>query len=523
MDELGHSHTRVMQTVDNIPVFGGQAIIHTDAQGRVKGMTDRFIRDIAVNTRPALADYQAVELAVDSEGGWDRVTGIPQVDLQVLRHQGDDYLTYRVRVDHFEAGDEPSIQVIFINAEDGSEVWRYNDLHTSRNRRTYTASNGTSLPGTLRRSEGQAATGDTVLDQAHDNAGLTYDYYWNVHGRDSFSNAGATINSTVHYSSNYVNAFWNGSQMVYGDGDGSQSGPLTVLDVVAHELTHAVTDYESDLIYANESGALNEAMSDIFGAAVEVYRDGAISANTWKVGEECWTPATPGDALRYMNDPAQGGDYDHYPTRYTGSQDNGGVHWNSGIANLAFYLLVQGGMHPRGKTTVVVPAIGMAKAEKIFYRANANYLTPSSNFQAARNATAQAAADLYGQAEVDAVHAAWDAVAVPGGGGGGGGTCDSGGNQHTGSVSAGQSSYIPYSAGAGSHVANLEGPAGTDFDLYLQKQSCYWIFCTWGDVASSTSASSIESVSYNGTAGTYRWEVYAYSGSGSYTLCETHP
>jgi vibriolysin len=206
--------------------------------------------------------------------------------------------------------------------------------------------------------------------------------------------------------------------MVYGDGDGSQSSPLTVLDVVGHELTHAVTDTSSELIYANESGALNEAMSDIFGASIEAYRDGAVSANTWKVGEECWTPGTAGDALRYMNDPAAAGDYDYYPTRYTGTSDNGGVHWNSGIANLAFKLMVTGGSHPRGKTSNVVTALdanattSIQKGAAIFYRANTVYLTPGSTFSEARGATAQAAADLYGSAAAATVNDAWTAVGV---------------------------------------------------------------------------------------------------------------
>jgi vibriolysin len=208
--------------------------------------------------------------------------------------------------------------------------------------------------------------------------------------------------------------------MVYGDGDGVDSGPLTVLDVVGHELTHAVTEKSSALIYKNESGALNEAMSDVFGAAIEAYRDGAVTGKTWKIGEDCWTPGTAGDALRYMNDPALAGDYDYYPTRYVGTSDNGGVHWNSGIANLAFYLAVAGGTHPRGKTSNVVPALAadpvesITKGAAIFYRANTAYLGASATFGDARTATAQAAADLYGanSAEVTAINEAWTAVGV---------------------------------------------------------------------------------------------------------------
>jgi vibriolysin len=209
--------------------------------------------------------------------------------------------------------------------------------------------------------------------------------------------------------------------MVYGDGDNTQSGPLVVLDVVGHEITHAVTKRSSGLVYSTESGALNEAMSDIFGASIEAFRDGAVSGNTWKIGEECWTPATAGDSLRQMDDPGLYGDFDYYPTRYTGTQDNGGVHWNSGIANLAFALMVKGGTHPRGKTTTVVPAIGatqlegIQKAAAIFYRANTQCMTAGTTFREARECTEAAANTLYGAAAAASVSAAWTAVGVPAG------------------------------------------------------------------------------------------------------------
>jgi vibriolysin len=364
VDRLGEAHTRVTQTVDNIPVFGGEAIVHLRADGSFKSMTDSFVRNVGVDTKPVYKDFQAIDLAVDSRGGWAKVTGTPEADLQIVRKGRVDHLTYRVQIDQFEVDSAPSMPVVFIDAHTGAVVDWYDDLKTSKSRKTYTANNGTSLPGTLKRSEGQAASGDSVLDQAHDNAGLTWDYYNTTYTRDSYDNAGATITSTVHYSTNYVNAYWNNVQMVYGDGDGSQSGPLTVLDVVAHELTHAVTSNESNLTYSYESGALNEAMSDIFGASVEAYRDGGANANTWKIGEECWTPGTAGDALRYMNDPALANNSDYYPDRYTGSSDNGGVHTNSGIANLAFYLFSQGGTHPRNKTTFNVPAIGSTRPRR---------------------------------------------------------------------------------------------------------------------------------------------------------------
>ena len=417
VDHLGLGHTRVQQLVDNVPVFGGGAVIHLDDEGALRSVTDRFVAHVRVNTTPKISDFTATDLAVGRSGGWGALSDVPAAELMVLRHEGADYLTYRVSLEQLDQ-DQPSMPVLFIDAHTGDLVMQYDNLQTARNRRTYDGNNGSSLPGSLRRTEGQGPTGDGPVDAAHDNAGDTYDCYAQNFGRDSYDDRGATMYSTAHHRSNYNNAFWNGSQMVYGDGDGSVFTPLSEsLDVVAHELTHAVTDESSDLIYRNQSGALNEAMSDILAAYCEAWHDGSVNGDVWKIGDEIYTPGTSGDALRYMNNPTiDGSSYDYYPTRYTGSADNGGVHWNSGIANLAFYLLSVGGTHPRGETSNSVPAIGIEKAGQIFYRANNVYLTASSNFESARNATASAANDLYGQTEVDAVQAAWDAVGVPGGG-----------------------------------------------------------------------------------------------------------
>ncbi|MCY1076706.1 M4 family metallopeptidase [Archangium lansingense] len=417
-DERGLSHERVSQSLRGVPVFGAQAILHLNADGSVASITDRLTRDLKVDTTPKLRAEEATQLAIAQVGGASTLTGTPKADLQILPENGGAHLTWRVQLESVKADGSPSQPNLFIDAHTGEVVKQFDNLKTTRNRKTYTASNRTTLPGSLLRSEGQAPVSDAVANAAHDNAGFTYDFYFSKFGRDSYDGAGTTLTSSVHYSRNYVNAYWDGTQMVYGDGDGTQSGPLTVLDVVAHELTHAVTDTSSDLVYANESGALNEAMSDIFGSSIEAFRDGAVSANTWKIGEECWTPATAGDALRYMNDPAIAGDYDYYPTRYTGTSDNGGVHWNSGIANLAFKLMVTGGTHPRGKTSNVVPALdadayaSIMKGAAIFYRANTVYLTPGSTFSEARGATAQAATDLYGSAAATSVNEAWAAVGV---------------------------------------------------------------------------------------------------------------
>ena len=279
---------------------------------------------------------------------------------------------------------------------------------------------------------------DATANTVYANLGSTYYFYKHFLSRDSFDGAGAALKASVHttfstgFSCRGENAAWLGApynQMVYGDGDGGATfKPLISMDVTAHELTHAVTNTTSDLAYRNESGALNEAMSDILGAAAEAWKESGgtqagnpatfrASANTWKIGEDVAGPGLPGGALRFMNNPtADNSSKDYYPERLTGAGDNGGVHGNSGIANVAFHLLSQGGTHPRGRTMVTVSAIGIEKALRIFYRANTLLFTASTDFAGARSATAQAAIDLYGScsAEWRSVHTAWDAVGVPG-------------------------------------------------------------------------------------------------------------
>src|SRR5262249_47564900 len=158
---------------------------------------------------------------------------------------------------------------------------------------------------------------------------------------------GAKLISSVHYSTNYVNAYWNGTQMVYGDGNGVDASNLAnSMDVTAHELTHAVTEKTSKLVYSGESGGLNESWSDSLGNVCQWYRDGqpaTPSANNFLVGEDVWTPATSGDALRYMCNPSLDGGSADIWTSTVGNLD---VHYSSGVSNLAFCLLVKGGTHP---------------------------------------------------------------------------------------------------------------------------------------------------------------------------------
>ena len=254
---------------------------------------------------------------------------------------------------------------------------------------------------------------------AHYGAQMTLDMYKNWLGTDVVALFGHALVSNVHVGKNYANAFWNGSSMSYGDGDGERLGMLTTLDIGGHEITHGVTQHTAGLIYRGQSGGLNEAFSDILGALVEMYaasKNASVKGN-WSLGEQAWTPKNgdPTDALRYMNDPTKD-DYsvDHY-SKYPEQTE---VHGSSGIANQAFYQLAEAnnvGKTANSVSTIVVKdGVGVEKAGKIFFRALRYYLTPDSTFADARTATIRAATDLYGASsvEVKKTRESWSAVGV---------------------------------------------------------------------------------------------------------------
>ncbi|WP_426749545.1 M4 family metallopeptidase [Myxococcus sp. Y35] len=249
-------------------------------------------------------------------------------------------------------------------------------------------------------------------------AQATYDFFNDVLGRDSIDGKGEKLISDVHVGKDFANAFWDGEKMNYGDGDGETFGSLTTLDIAGHEIAHGLTERTAGLQYRNESGALNEAISDIMGVGVEWYasqRNEAVKFD-WTVGEDTYTPnnGDDTDGLRDLSNPSSDGmSPDHYSKRYTGWQDNGGVHINSGIPNNAFYLLSEGGTN-RTSGVEVKDGIGIEKGLKIYSRALNFYMTPTTNFAQAKEATYKAAQDLYGKDSVEAqkVLESWAAVGV---------------------------------------------------------------------------------------------------------------
>lgn len=297
---------------------------------------------------------------------------------------------------------------------------------------TYDLNNGTNYNNAVDvTSSSTNFTSNPTGVQAHFGAERTHKYFSQKHGRNSYNNAGAIIKSYVSYSTNYVNAFWDGSRMTYGDGDGVNYGPLVSLDICGHEIAHGVTEYSANLVYSYQSGALNESFSDIFGESIEKFASGT---NDWLMGDDIGAGGS-GGALRSMSNPNAYGDPDTYQGTnwYSGSGDSGGVHTNSGVQNFWFYVLSVGksGTNDKGNS-YNVSGIGMDKAGAIAYRNLTVYLNANSQYSDARTGAIQAAKDLYGagSAEEIATTNAWYAVGVGAAYGGGGGSdyCASQGN-----------------------------------------------------------------------------------------------
>jgi Zn-dependent metalloprotease len=217
-----------------------------------------------------------------------------------------------------------------------------------KQRTIYTANHLQDLPGTVVRAEGQGPSGDVAVDEAYDGLGATFDFYLQIFNRNSIDDSGMKMDATVHFDRDYNNAYWNSVQMVFGDGDGRIFNRFTIaLDVIGHELTHGVTEDEAQLQYFNQSGALNESMSDVFGSLIKQFvKQQTADTADWLIGEGLLAPAIHGVALRSMKDPGSAFDdpllgkdpqpkhMDHYNNTFS---DNGGVHINSGIPNHAFY------------------------------------------------------------------------------------------------------------------------------------------------------------------------------------------
>jgi Zn-dependent metalloprotease len=289
-----------------------------------------------------------------------------------------------------------------------------------KERIVYDAKNGSTLPGTIVREEGDGPTSDVAVNEAYDGSGATYDLYKDIFNRNSIDNNGMRLDSTVHYKKGYDNAFWDGQQMVYGDGD--ENLPVSerlfnrftiAIDVIGHELTHGVTQFEAKLVYSQQPGALNESMSDVFGSLVKQRQlNQTADQADWIIGAGLLTENVNGVGIRSMkapgtayDDPVLGKDPQpaHMKDYVNTVSDNGGVHINSGIPNHAFYV-----------TSLELGGYAWEKAGQIWYVTLRDKLTSSSNFQECGNQTFQVAGALFGAGSLEqqAVKKGWEEVGI---------------------------------------------------------------------------------------------------------------
>ncbi|MGZ0146292.1 M4 family metallopeptidase [Kribbella sp. WER1] len=459
VDKDGSSHVRMDRTIGGLPVLGGDVIVHETKDGAFKGASLTLTKSANIDRTPKLgaatATAKALTKGLKAEG---------KPSLVIEARKGAPRLAYLVTTAGTQKDGTPSRITTTIDALTGAKLVSEQHIETATGDgkslysgtvpvETTAVTGGFTLTDATR---GGGWTGDaknqtdSILCQlfqlgcptptkftdadnhwgngtnsdrtsaavdAHYGAAMTYDYYKNVQGRNGIFGDGKGVPSRVHYGSNYVNAFWDGKQMTYGDGDNVAAGPLVSLDVAGHEMSHGVTEHTANLTYSGESGGLNEATSDILGTMVEFYANNPSDPGDYYIGEKIMKDRP---ALRFMDKPSKDGTS---PDCYSSSVGNLDVHYSSAIANHFAYLLAEGsgaktiGGLPHNSPTCdgsTLTGIGHDKLGKIWFRALTTYMTSGTTYAQARTATLNAATDLYGanSAEKAAVAAAWTAVSV---------------------------------------------------------------------------------------------------------------
>jgi Zn-dependent metalloprotease len=424
----GRSVTRFQQSVNDIPVLGGEVILQMDADRNITAIISELTDATPGNTTPSVDAASALQAAQDliaRENSLDissLTASTPELwfyDPAVfgMENGGEPALVWRLEV---RITDQPINELVLVDAQTGAVLLHFNQIDASWASTdkqqlapakyipvktpvyalgvplisVYTMNHSSlkaNLPGSLvcNQDNPNPCLGDADAQSAYQYTLDTYNFYAKKHGRDSIDGRGMGLISSIHFGSGYQNAFWDGYQMTYGDG-------FVVDDVVAHELTHGVTEYESDLFYYGQSGAINESLSDVWGEFVDQTNtsgtDGA--AYNWLMGEDI--PSI--GVIRNMQNPPAFADPDRMgsPYYYNGTSDNGGVHTNSGVNNKAAYLMAAGGTF----NGYVITSIGIEKTAKVYYEAQTNLLTSGATYADLYNALNQACSNLQALAVV---------------------------------------------------------------------------------------------------------------------------
>jgi Zn-dependent metalloprotease len=468
LDRTGATHVRMDRTYRGLPVLGGDLVVHQDANGAWAGVSRTLTAPLRLSTTPRLTRATAKDRALEVTKATKGISGLvakgsPRLVVDTIGHRPR--LAWAVTTGGRHADGTPSRMTSYVDArtgrvlrrEEGIETvdgsgqslysgtvplkvtqsgstyqlkdpTRGNTYTTDLNNKTdsylcqlfgYGCQTGTTFTSsTTTFGNGTTSNRASAGVDAQYGTNETWDYYNQVHGRNGIFGNGTGSYNRTHYGSNYVNAFWDGTKMTYGDGDGVNYGPLVSLDVAGHEMSHGVTENTAGLTYSGESGGLNEATSDIFGTMVEFFANNANDPGDYLIGEEFDLKNHVG--FRRMDNPIADGSS---PNCYNTNTKNLDVHYSSGVGNHFYYLLAEGS----GAKTIngvahnsptcngsTITGIGRDAAQRIWFRALTVYMTSGTTYSQARTATLNAARDLYGTGSTNynTVAAAWSAVSV---------------------------------------------------------------------------------------------------------------
>lgn len=466
-DPDGEKHTRLDRSYRGLPVLGGDLVVHRGGAAGWQGVSQTLDAPLRLSTTPTLSAAAATTRALAKAPATRTIRGAKEQSsrLVVDARTATPRLAWEVVTGGTQADGTPSRLATYVDATTGRVISREQQIETVEGSgqslysgtvplqltqsgsayqlkdpthgNTYTTDMNNAEDGVLCQlfgsgcktgtlftspdtsfGNGSTSSRESAAVDAQYGTDMTWDFYKTTFGRNGIFGDGTGSYNRTHYGQNYVNAFWDGTKMTYGDGDGTSYGPLVSLDVAGHEMSHGVTEHTANLDYSGESGGLNESTSDIFGTMVEFYANNSHDPGDYLIGEQFDLVHHLG--LRRMDDPASDGSSLNC---WSSSAGNSDVHYSSGIGNHFFYLLAEGsgakslnGVSYNSPTCngSTVTGIGRDAAAAIWYRALTVYMTSSTDYHGARTATLSAAQDLYGagSSQYAAVSSAWGAVNV---------------------------------------------------------------------------------------------------------------